>query len=165
MESHWQTTVHDKIYERRSRLGPDVAEVAEHAGVTWNTLMDMEGGEEEIYLGARLGEQKRVYQFLGLDILELFDLNCCFCREEGSAYEDLCGLSRNEIVRKRREALGLSQREFDEAAEFKEGAVERMEADPDYLDSFPIDELRYLADGLKIPLQLLLGTKCARCGR
>jgi hypothetical protein len=165
MDVEWTTTVHDKIFRRREELGLSLGELEERSGVSWFCLGDMQGGEDEIYLGTRLGEQKRVYKVLQLDLLDLFDLECGFCREPDSPYAECSGLAPNAVAKLRREQMSLAWPQFERFVGLVPGGAARMEGDPHWFDMRCVESVFGLAEAMQVPVQLLFEYRCPKCGK
>jgi transcriptional regulator with XRE-family HTH domain len=156
--------VNEIIEEARKRLGLTEDEVAERSGLSWNEYRDAEWHEDEARDVVHVRNLKLLVQALGLDLLELFDIECALCGSKAPA-DVAAGLSRSELVRQRREQLGLSQDQLGDRIGFETVAIVEMEKNADYLDGWSVDLVVELAGILSVPAQVLLGAACKRCGR
>jgi DNA-binding XRE family transcriptional regulator len=156
--------VHERIKRRRTELGIPEQEAAREVGITVDSYCDIEMHADEIRTVTHLGEVKRLCNLLGLAVPELFDLRCPFC-DEGIGYSEDFLLPRNELVRRRRESMGLSVYELADLLGFHEVAVQEMERNEDFLESWSIDLIHNLSKEISVPLQVLLKIRCKRCGR
>lgn len=152
------------IESRRKELGLSEQQVADSIGVNLDSYFDIEWHADEIRRGLELRQVKLLSQTLGLGIFELLSMQCVFC-DESTAYLEEYSLPRHELITVLREKEGLSQEELADQSEFYAYAIQAMESDPNYLELSPVEDIRDLVAPLKIPLQILLGVKCQKCGR
>jgi hypothetical protein len=159
----------------------DVAGRAQLSGETYNLLGSID--DREFYEVYELSKIKRVVDALELNLLDLLGLKCVFCAKDLEQWRDLAGLPRNEIIRRRREELGLSKEDLlaklgwtqwfaeHSGPEYEPGWAEgimreyrAMEDSPDCIERLILDDVMHVAEGgIEVPAQLLLGVTCARC--
>ncbi len=156
--------VNEKIKARREELGLKDSEIAKQISLTWNEYFDIELHQHEILQVVELRRVKTLCQVLNFEFSELFEMRCHFC-EEGKQYLKDYSLPRNELIHKRRTEMGLSASELGDQIGFEEAAVNDMEKDQNYLETWAIDYIRDLSRVIDVPLQILLNIKCAKCGR
>ena len=156
--------VNEKIKVRRQELGLTDVEVAKLAGLSIQDYSSIEMHVDEIVLYPHLYEVKEILKILKIDFFDLFEMHCDFC-EEGKQYLKDYSLPRNELIHKRRIEMGLSASELGDRIGFEESAINDMEKDPNYLETWAIDFINDLSRVIDVPLQILLNIKCVRCGR
>ncbi len=156
--------VHEKITKRRNELGISVRDAARGIGVSLEEYNDIEGHADEISTVTHLSEVKQLCALLKCEFLDLFGMRCDFCTKSLRSDEELL-LPRNELIRRRRELRGLSAFELADRLGCSEVAVEEMEGDEDFLESWSIDLIRNLAREIRVPLQILLKVRCKKCDR
>jgi hypothetical protein len=115
-----------------------------------------------------------------MDFLDLFGVKCAYCGTVDENGEELGALRRNELIRRRREELGLSKEDLLAKAgwtdwfarvgdqEWTQRFMRRyggIEDSPDAIDELGFWDVKHENKVLKLPLQLLLGVKCSKCGR
>lgn len=159
-----RVNVNDIIKSTRLRLGLSRDDVALRAGLSWNEYFDLELHPNEAFDVVHLRNVKQVAKVLHLDVLDLFGIRCAFCGDPKLAVPGP-HLSRSELVRDRRAAIGMSQENIADRIGFETIAVAQMESDPDFLESWAVGLIQELAGVLALPPQLLLGVRCAVCGR
>jgi transcriptional regulator with XRE-family HTH domain len=143
----------DKIKRRRMTLGLTDGQVAKAANLTVHQYADVEQHEHEFRTQLELREAKRICHVLGLSLGDLLEVPNA--SQEG--LRALESLTRAEIVKTRREAVGLSIRQMSDELGFEESVLEKIESDPDFLESMPIDFVLTLSNLIKVPNQVLLG--------
>jgi DNA-binding XRE family transcriptional regulator len=154
--------INEKIKAHRQELGLKDTDVAQQAGMTIDSYWDIEHHTDEIFTVPSLAEVRMLCTILGLNCLELFALPCAYC--EGGRIGANDQLPRNELIRKRREELGLTTDELADQIGYYGMSIEAIESgDLAHLDSWVIDEVLHLATVLNLPPQLLLGFKCPKC--
>jgi transcriptional regulator with XRE-family HTH domain len=158
------TEVSDKIATRRKELGLTDTEVAQQSGLSIHEYCDIEQHANEIYTNVRIQAVKKLSDILRVDLLSLFEIPCAFCADDRN-YTEEYSLPRNELIRKKREAKGLSTEELGDRIDFYGTEIEKLEAGPEYIESWPLEFIRKLADEIGVPLQILLSVKCMKCGR
>ncbi len=156
--------VNEKIKARREELGLKDSEIAKQISLSWNEYFDIELHQDEIFEVVELRRVKKLCQVLNFDFSDLFEMKCPFC-EEGKQYPKDYSLPRNELIHKRRTEKGLSASELGDRIGFEETAVNDMEKDPNYLETWAIDYIKDLSRVIDVPLQILLDIKCAKCDR
>lgn len=152
------------IESRRKELGLSERQVADSIGIELSSYYDIEWHADEIWRGVELRQIKLLSSTLGLEMFELLPMECAFC-DGSTAYLEEYRLPRNELITVLREKERLSQQELADKSEFYDYAIQAMERDPDYLEQSRLESIRDLVAPLKVPLQILLGVKCPKCGR
>lgn len=152
------------ITARRVALGADEVEVAKDSGLSIYEYGDIEQYRDEIFEVTHLRQAKCLCDRLGLDIFEIFDMDCAFCADS-AAYHDDYLLPRNELVQKRCAALGFSQEELGDLIGFETIAIVNMEKNPDFFEEWSFELVHNTALVLKVPDQIFLAIKCPKCGR
>jgi len=156
-----------KIKRRREELGIEQQVAAAAGAMDFGTYCDLELYEDECRFGARLGSQRRLYAFLGLDMLDVLGYKCAFC--DGALRKDEYSLPRHELIRTRREQMGLSREGLEKRLEWRPGTITQGEEDPGYLDGWSgagspcIEDIADLATVMDLPIQVLFGVECERC--
>ncbi len=152
----------ERIKAWREALGLTRTEVARSIGAE-SSYYGIELHEDEVF-ATPLEQIKRLYQVLKRSLWDLFDLSCDFC-SHATDFNSEYSLPRSELIRACRLAKGWSPSELGDLIGFCARAVEEMETDPDFLDSWSFDLVKELAVIIGVPLELLLGIKCPQCGR
>ena len=145
-------------------MGFSERQVAEAIGTNLDPYCDIEWHADELCRSVPLSQIKKLSEVLGMGLFELVAVQCPFCVDE-TPYMEVYRLPRNEQIKKARESMGLSQRQFAERVEFLEVGIKGMERDPDFLDESTIESVRDLAAAANIPFQVLAGRKCPKCLR
>ena len=170
---------HHALAEMADRLGLDNRKLGARARVAPERVAYALENDIDLEAVLSVGEVKRILEVLDMDFLELFNLPCAFCRQADRHFVELQSLPRDMLIARRREELGLSQEEllaklgitewFRRNSE-RTWAQSRMrlwrtiEERPDSLDDLSLDQIRLLNRVLLLPLQLLLGVRCTKCG-
>jgi transcriptional regulator with XRE-family HTH domain len=152
------------IREARQRLGLSETDVAARAGLSPNEYLDLEAHENEAADVVHLSDLKKLVEVLHLDLLGLFGIGCVFCEHPELPTPDP-HVTRNDLVRRTREAMGLSEDDLGDRVGFETVAIVAMESDPEFLESWSVGLVQELAAVLGLPLQVLLGVRCAACHR
>lgn len=156
--------VNEKIKKNREAAGLTVAEAAKLIPLSWNEYFDVELHPDEIFSAVALSKLKKICEIFKVDFLDLFDLKCSFCEENKEFLADY-SLPRNELIRKRRMEMGISQEELGDRVGFYGVEVQNLENTPDHIETWVLENIKELATAINVPLQLLLGVKCNKCGR
>ena len=156
--------VKHKLRQRRIELGLNMDDAAKLAGLSVSEYYDIEAHDDEIVDFIPLLEVKNLCQAYSLDLLELFEIQCPFC-EKNKIYLAEYKLPRNELIKNKRISIGLSKEELSDIVGFYEVVITNMEADKIFLEEWVIYHITELSKTLDIPLQILLGVKCSKCGR
>jgi len=156
--------VTEKVKARRQDSGLKEADVAKKTGLSVYEYRDIEQHANEIFTVTELHQVKKLCEVLNFDFADLFEIRCAFC-EEGQPYLQDYSLPRNELIRKRREEMGLSREEMGDRVGFYESEIENLETNPDHLETWPMDFIKDLSNEINAPLQVLLNVKCKKCGR
>lgn len=151
------------IESRRKELGLSDQQVADSIGVNLSSYLDIEWHENELRKAVWLGKIKLLSQTLGLEMFELLSMECAFC-DGRIAYLEEYRLPRHELIKVLREKEGLSQYELAERSDYYEEGIQAMARDSDYLERAFVEDVQDLVAPLKVPLQILLGVKCQKCG-
>ena len=152
------------VENKRIEIGFRDTEVADWIGLNICWYCDIEWHEDEIGSTVSLGIVKKLFNVLRLDFFTMADIECAFC-VLGIDYLSDFDLSRNQLIAKKRNELGVFRDELGDRVNFYEVEIEKMEKDPDHLETWVIDNILLLAEVLAIPPQLLLGVKCENCRR
>lgn len=174
-----RSSSHRILAERSKELGIDDRRLATRAGVDSRRVADALENDIDLEAILTVGEVKRMLQVLDLDFLTVFGIPCAFCSRQEAHVMELRLLPRNELIARRRRELGLSQEDllaklgivdwFRKHSE-RPWAQNRMrlwraiEDRPDSLDDLSLDQVRLLNKVLLVPMQLLVGVPCSRCG-
>jgi len=150
----------EKIKNRRLEVGLSEVEAAQRSGLSTDGYWDVELYDDEIFEVVNLKNVKQLCSVFELDPFELFELECAFCA--GAPFLQDYLLPRNEIVRRHRLANGWSTEVLGDKIGFYTQAIDDIETDPEYLDSWSVNLVRELASHLGAPPQILLGIKCNR---
>ena len=156
--------ISDIIEQKRMELGLKEEDVAQKIGVNLSSYLDLEWHDHEISTVAMLEKAKKLFDILKLDFFEMVELKCAFCQLHKTFEEDY-QLPRNELIKKRRKNLPLTQDELGDIVGFSEATIKDIEKDPFYLEEWSIDDILILADALSIPPQILLDVKCKKCNK
>lgn len=157
------TAVNEQIEKRRIELGLSMENAADSIDLNLDSYYDIELHDDEVY-SIPIIFVKKLFKILMFDFLELFEIPCAFCMRN-EPYLDEYGLLRNELVQKRRISKKISKEEISDRLGFYEIAITNMEDDKDILEEWSIELITDLSRELEIPLQVLLGVKCSKCGR
>jgi hypothetical protein len=168
--------MHTVLWTRVQQLGLDNLEVAVRADVDREYVEDALGSDIDLQL-LSVAEVKRILGVLGINYLELYGIKCAYCGKRDKRVEELGALPRSELIRRRREELGLTKEGLLAAVGWKSwfaGNGDQEQADdfgrsiedaPDSVDALPLVGVRQLNQTLRLPLHLLLGVQCPKCGR
>lgn len=156
--------INEKIEKRREELGLSEVYIHSKTGITDDEYWDIRAYPNEIFTVTPLYDVKALMQVLSLDFFDLFEVQCAFCKENNPFLEEYL-LPRNELIKKRRMAKGMSEEELGGRVGFSEIAIADMEKDKNYLEEWCLENITNLANALDIPLQILLGLKCNKCDR
>jgi transcriptional regulator with XRE-family HTH domain len=152
------------IKSRREALGLTDVQVAEATGLSIHEYGDIEQHADEIFTVTELRQVRKLAARVGIDLFQLFDLSCAFC-EQSQSFQQEYSLPRNELIRRQRTALGLTQDQLGDQIGFDVVAIQDMETSEDFLEGWSFELIRDLAKILKTPVQVLLGVKCPKCNR
>jgi hypothetical protein len=170
---------HTALAERVDRLGLDERLLAARAQVDSRRVADALRSDIDLEAVLSIAEVKRILAVLDMDLLQLFGIPCAFCSHADASLEAVKNLPRNELVARRREKLGISQegllkrlgvadwflKHSDNAwAQNRMRLWQAIEEQPDSLDDLTLDQVRLLNKGLLLPLHLLVGGRCPKCG-
>jgi len=157
-------SINEKIKNRRLELGFSDKEVADKLSIPIHSYFDIEAHKDEIFLYPELHHVKKLCDILKMDIFSLLDMTCDFCNGNKN-YLTEYSYPRNILINKKRLELGISEESFGDRIGFSKEAVVSMERDSEYLETWPIDYIKDIADVISVPIQVLLNTKCLKCGR
>jgi len=99
-------SISEAIRKARERLNLPEKDVAARTGLSPNEYFDLENHDDEAVDVVHLREVKKMAGVLHLDLLALFGIRCVFCEHPELSTPDP-HLTRNELVRRTREAMGL----------------------------------------------------------
>jgi transcriptional regulator with XRE-family HTH domain len=152
------------IKAARERLGLTLDDTATQSGLSWNEYFDVELHGDEAFTVVHLRHLKKLCEVLQLGLLNLFGIECAFCgrHEQAAAVPPV---PRDKLIRTRREAFGLTQDQVGDLIGFETVAIVDMEKDPDFLERWSVELIVELAGYLELPVQVLLGVRCSKCGR
>lgn len=156
--------INEKIEKRREELGLSDVYIHSKTGITVDEYYDIEAYPNEIFTVTPLYDVKALMQVLSLDFFDLFETQCAFCKERKPYLEEYL-MPRNELIKKKRMAKGMSKGELGNRVGFFEIAITNMEKDKNFLEEWVLEKITKLANELDIPLQILLGLKCNNCNR
>ncbi len=181
-KSNWPVLVAPKLMQRQEELGLSYEDLMGLTGIrdiTW--LMEIIASDNsEVEAVYPVSVQKKVYEALQVNMLDVFEIECAFCQGDEGPWTELAALPRGQMLKKRREQLGLSFWGFAKrwgfaryfATEEDDQWVQRymkmigaFEDTPTSLDDLIFLEMVDLAEELEMPLQLLPGERCSKCGR
>jgi len=153
-----------RIEFRRKTLRLTTEDVARLSGVSWNTYaFHIESSHSDIFGSCGLKELAAVCAVLDLKFFDLFDMECDFC--SGEPYLDEHALPINALIQARRLRKGWSREEFGNRIGFFASGIEELEKNPHEIEQWRLDIIEPIAHELGIPAQVILGVKCASCGR
>src|SRR5882672_7265109 len=98
--------VNERIKARREQLGLAPAEVAARLGTSDGSYADIEQHADEIFTVTPVAKVRELCKILGLHPVELFELSSANADSDKTA--PVVPAQRGELVRKRREELGLT---------------------------------------------------------
>ena len=157
------SNIDERIMMRRKQLGLSDVEVAKQSDLSIDEYWDVEHHADEIFdIPVRV--VKKLCQILQCDLLSLLEISCDFCTA-GKSYSQDYRLPRNELIRKRRTQKQLTIDELSDQVGFAPIEIQKLEADPEHVENWPFEFVQTLAEKLEIPLPILLGVKCSRCGQ
>lgn len=156
--------IREKTKKRRIELGLTDSDISSRVGLTRSEYSDIELHEDEICTVTDLCRVKKICEVLGFDLLDLLEQKCAFC-EEGMSFAEEFSLPRNELIANRRREMGISMEALGERVGFYEAEIERLEKNPDHLETWPIDFIKDLATVIDVPIQILMKVKCNDCGK
>ena len=147
---------HERVRQARERAGLSQAEAAARCGMSIDAYRDVEAHADEFISAISLTTAKAICAALGLAVTDLVMLEPLGAHLRPTLSADFLGFPRRTVVKRAREALGLSISEVATAIGFEEVAIERAETDDDHLDTLPIQVLAELAARLQLPLYILI---------
>ena len=173
MRGEWDVEVGPKLLQREKELGFDDYELAERAGTDLVATMEIVNAENvHVEIIYPMSVQKKIYDALGLNLLDLFEVQCAYCRGDEGVWHELAALPRDEMIRSRREQLGLSLGDISGRWLVYAGVplsraffdlIESIEDGPNSVDDLAFIDVINLAEILQVPPQLLLGVTCSQC--
>ncbi len=152
----------ETISARRKELGLSAQEIASKSGLYLSEYRDAEECDKEIFDVVKLRSLKRLCNLLALDMLKLFEIPCVFCAatsDNRAIYRQF----RNALIYHVRNEKGWSLDDLSKRTGWYKSALQKVESEPDYLESADLSSIRLLANALDIPLQVLLAIKCSDC--
>lgn len=148
---------------RRRELGLSIEDMVVAVGLEQESeYWDVEYYDEEIWTVLNLREIRRLCARLDIDGNSLFGLECLFCAPDG--VDSAWFSPRHELLRLRRESLGLSVNALSKRTIYLPNGIEAMERESDYLETDPLEDIFELAKALDLPPQTLLRFSCTKCG-
>jgi hypothetical protein len=164
MDEKQYPPINERIRARRLELGFSDVEMAHQARLSIYEYGDVEAHADEVFVVVPLYHVKKLCGVLKTDFFTLFETHCAFC-EEGMVHPEDYWLRRDSLVRKKREALGLSTAELGDKIGFYGTEIELIETYTAHLESWVIENIFELATQLQIPPQVLLDIWCPKCGQ
>ena len=153
----------EKVRLQREQLGLSQSEIARSSGIGLDDYYDIELYPGELISVVSLRLVKKLCECLQLSVFELLNLDCAFCKEK-EKFESEYSLPRNELIKSRRIALGLSAEALGDLVNYYATEMEKIEADGQYIESWRVTDITALSVALRIPLQILMRLHCTRCG-
>jgi transcriptional regulator with XRE-family HTH domain len=147
---------HELIRKTREQAGLSNIEVAARAGMSVAEYDDVEQHPDEFVSALSLTRAKAVCATLHLKLMDLVILELGDVGESRSVPPELGALQRNLLLRKRREAFGMSESALADGIGFEAAAIQRVEADDGFLETLPIRVLADLATELQLPVGRLV---------
>lgn len=157
-------TFNQKIRKRRTELRLSDIVVAEKCGLSIHEYSDVEQHADEIMTAVPLKKVKQICDILSINLLDLLEIQCEYCLGKES-YDSEHSLPLNRLISVTRTSMGISKDELADRLGFFIDAVDEMEEDENYLENWPIDIITNLSNELNLPIQILLGVRCDKCGR
>lgn len=155
--------VNEKIKKRRQEMGLSEIEAAKSSDMSIHEYGDIEQHKDEIFLYPDLSHVKKLCEILDLDLFELLNIQCVFCADP-SSYRHYFSLSRSQLIAIQRNVIGISIKELGDQIGFHESEIEKLEIDPEHIESWPIGYIQDIAFIINVPIQVLLHVKCRKCG-
>jgi transcriptional regulator with XRE-family HTH domain len=148
---------HEVIRKAREQAGLSDTDIAARSGLSLYEYGDIETYADEFTTAISLAAAKAICRAVHLHLSDVIALEP-LGRDAGhlAVPSDLAGLPRNVLLRKRREALGLSLNQLADAIGFEDIVIERAEANSDLLETLPIRVVADLAASLQLPLRSLI---------
>lgn len=153
--------INDIITKRRSELGITTTEVCKRVDMSLNEYYDVEYYEDEILTVTDLRRVKLLCDVLGINLLDLLGLKE-LVSDDTNSFRDYLSLLRNELIAKRRREIGISREELGERLGFYSVEIDKLEMNPEHLETWPIEFIKELAAVIAVPIQILLKVKCDR---
>jgi transcriptional regulator with XRE-family HTH domain len=148
--------VNQRIKARREQLGLKQSEIAAKLGMSDSSYADIEQHADEIFTVTPVGKVRELCTILGLDPFELFELSNP--NAHSPKITSLPQSGRAELIRERREELGLTAEQLADRVGYYAKSIEAIESgDIAHLDSWVIEEISDMASELKLPAAILLG--------
>lgn len=146
--------LNELIKNRRLEIGLTDKEAAKLTGLSIHEYADVEDDPREATTVLRLKDLRIICSALGLNMSALLK-HAGICNTEISALS-VEHLPLNVLIRRRREAVGLSTEGLADKLGFHDQAILDMETDPDYLEGWPLDLICHLCTELRIPLSVII---------
>jgi len=125
------------------------------AGMTSSEYQDVEDHGPEAFEVLRLHQLRRICACLDLDMVRLVD-ECLPAPFTGEFSREWARMRRNELILAARGRRGWTQDELADRIGFETVAVERMELEGAFLESWSVDLITELASVLGVPRTPLL---------
>jgi ribosome-binding protein aMBF1 (putative translation factor) len=97
-----------------------------------------------------------------MSAFDVLGIECDYCARRLKVERGI-RLTRERLVRRAREKVGLSEYELGEQLGFESEAIRDMEQDAQFLENWPIVHISNLAAALDVPIQDLLAVTCETC--
>jgi transcriptional regulator with XRE-family HTH domain len=153
-----------QVLSRRKQLGLTDIEVAMKAGISIASYGDIESYDDEIKDNVDLIVLKKLSSVLHVPIFDFLDLKCEYCSTSQGSVKLYQG-NRSEIIKSARSALGKTQDQLADEIGFEVIAVQEMESDQYFLETWTADLIKILASAIKVPVQILMDIQCPECGK
>lgn len=155
--------VNQQLRQKRIELELKMDDAAKLTGLSVSEYYDIEAYDDEIFVVTPLRFIKKICQAYSFDLLVLFDIQCPFCKKN-KIYLEEYKLPRNELVKNKRISKGMSKEELGDRINYYEAEITNIENDKNFLEEWVMEDFINLSTELDIPLQILLGIKCSKCG-
>ena len=141
--------VNETIKSRREELGLSDLEVARASGLTIHSYCDIELYPDELVKLFRwelvpLGAANRLCSELRLNLLDLLDVHCAFCRLK-TEFEREYFFARNELIQRQREKHGWSTDELGRRVNYRGVEIDELETSPIHIENWRIGDVKRLA--------------------
>lgn len=147
-------SINAAIRDRRNKLGLAKEQVCQIVGLSIHEYSDLEAYADEFYSVLKLREVKALSKALKLELNELLsEAGIEACVNNDNAESEL---PRSDLVKRRRELLGLSEDELADKLGFDPEAIRRMESEADFFEGWPLDLIERLSHELGIPVSAIL---------
>lgn len=145
-------SVADAIKAARERKGLTDVEAADRSGLSIYEYGDVEAYDHEAAAVVNLKHLKALCRVLDIDLFELFSLE-----KPQSSFLSYDLNRRDAIILDRRTALTLTQDELGDKVSFNRIAIQEMESDSAFLETWCLEDIVQLAEALGVPPWVLIG--------